>query len=702
MAALNEKEMMKMNQQQRDIEEERRNGTFQVRQMTYYLMPETDRYEMIRNMVETDPIFSKDDHYFLSVPQRYERGLEKFCHFRELVFQGKLDNLSKQERAIFESISCGFHGMALHQGMFLPTLRGQADEEQQAKWIPLAENYDIIGCYAQTEMGHGSNVRGLETLATFDKEADEFIIHSPTLTSTKWWPGALGKTANHALVHARLILPHPGDGKQEDKGIHCFLAQIRCMKTHETLPGVTTGMLGPRYGTNDNDNGFLRLNHVRIPRRNMLMKYNRVERDGTYHLTNEKAAKLNYGTMLLIRANLVESAGKALSAGVTIATRYSAVRRQFPSSGDAAGEEPESVSSSALEQRVLNYQAQQYRILPLVATAYALNATGFYMKNIFNELQKGLKNGVLDMLPEAHATSSGLKAVTTILASAGIEECRKACGGHGFLLNSGLCELFTRAVSSNTLEGENYLIIQQLSRYLIKSFKSAQAGRPPVGNAKYQILFASNPPTWHPISLHHHDDLLHPQNQIDAYAIRGGHLIAQTVKRLNHQMAQNGQDFGSAFQSIQWLAIRAAKAHCMYTILISFIEFVKNSKNLGPGIYDALHDLCNLFALYHIENELGEFLESGAFANGNSKAEWIHEGVEALLKKVRVNAVGLVDAFNFSDAELTSALGRYDGNVYEALYDWTKLDPMNAKNVPDAYQKSIRPILTKQFSTSKL
>jgi len=76
--------------------------------------------------------------------------------------------------------------------------------------------------------------------------------------------------------------------------------------------------------------------------------------------------------------------------------------------------------------------------------------------------------------------------------------------------------------------------------------------------------------------------------------------------------------------------------------------------------------------------------------------------VEALLKKVRVNAVGLVDAFNFSDAELTSALGRYDGNVYEALYDWTKLDPMNAKNVPDAYQKSIRPILTKQFSTSKL
>jgi hypothetical protein len=25
------------------------------------------------------------------------------------------------------------------------------------------------------------------------------VLHSPTLTSTKWWPGGLGKTATHAV-----------------------------------------------------------------------------------------------------------------------------------------------------------------------------------------------------------------------------------------------------------------------------------------------------------------------------------------------------------------------------------------------------------------------------------------------------------------------------------------------------------------------
>lgn len=34
--------------------------------------------------------------------------------------------------------------------------------------MPLVKNFRIMGCYAQTEMGHGSDVAGLETTATFD------------------------------------------------------------------------------------------------------------------------------------------------------------------------------------------------------------------------------------------------------------------------------------------------------------------------------------------------------------------------------------------------------------------------------------------------------------------------------------------------------------------------------------------------------
>lgn len=69
--------------------------------------------------------------------------------------------------------------------MFVPAIKGQGTDEQQAKWLPLANKMQIIGCYAQTELGHGSNVQGLETTATFDPQTDEFVIHSPTLTSSK-------------------------------------------------------------------------------------------------------------------------------------------------------------------------------------------------------------------------------------------------------------------------------------------------------------------------------------------------------------------------------------------------------------------------------------------------------------------------------------------------------------------------------------
>jgi acyl-CoA oxidase len=75
----------------------------------------------------------------------------------------------------------------------------------------------MIGCYAQTELGHGSNVAGLETTATLDMNTDEFVIHTPNIKATKFWPGALGVQATHACVYARLIV----GGK--DHGVKPFI-----------------------------------------------------------------------------------------------------------------------------------------------------------------------------------------------------------------------------------------------------------------------------------------------------------------------------------------------------------------------------------------------------------------------------------------------------------------------------------------------
>jgi acyl-CoA oxidase len=65
------------------------------------------------------------------------------------------------------------------------TIREQGNEQQKALWMPLIDNMNIIGAYAQTELGHGSNVRGLECQAIWQPNTKDFIIHSPTLTASK-------------------------------------------------------------------------------------------------------------------------------------------------------------------------------------------------------------------------------------------------------------------------------------------------------------------------------------------------------------------------------------------------------------------------------------------------------------------------------------------------------------------------------------
>ena len=131
-----------------------------------------------------------------------------------------------------------------------------ANEEQAKYWLGRLENFDIIGCYAQTELGHGSDVQSLKTTATFDPKKDEFVIQTPSLDATKWWPGDMGHHANYALVFARLRIPDE-DGEVNDYGIAPFIVQIRNMDTHKHMPGVKTGSLGPKFGYHEKDNGWM-------------------------------------------------------------------------------------------------------------------------------------------------------------------------------------------------------------------------------------------------------------------------------------------------------------------------------------------------------------------------------------------------------------------------------------------------------------
>ncbi len=207
--------------------------------------------------------------------------------------------------------------------MFISACINIGDDEQAAKWEPLVKSLKMTGCYAQTELGHGSFVQGIETTATFDKATQEFVINTPTITATKFWPGDMSKFSNHAVVFAKLII----EGKAY--GAHAFMVQTRNLETWELLPGIECGDIGPKFGYNSKDNGYMLFKNVRIPRTNMLKRFAEVSEEGKIVIKSDM--RRLYGIMLETRVWISGNSGSSLAAALTIAGRYSVVRRQFSS-----------------------------------------------------------------------------------------------------------------------------------------------------------------------------------------------------------------------------------------------------------------------------------------------------------------------------------------------------------------------------------
>ncbi|XP_068215549.1 peroxisomal acyl-coenzyme A oxidase 1-like, partial [Palaemon carinicauda] len=307
-----------------DLKKERLGCSFDVEELTHIVdggKDKTDLRRKLRELVASDPAF-KDDipPEYLSHEDRYLNETRKSCYLDSKIAELGIDRktllLSKASTGILKDGD----PLWIHYNVFLPAVAGQGDAEQRKEWIGRIEKGEVLGTYAQTELGHGSFLRGLETTATYDPATQEFIIHSPTITAAKWWPGGLANSSTHAAVMALLY------SKDECHGPHMFLVPLRDYQTYKSLPGITLGEIGPRMGMNSNDNGFVLFDNFRIPRRNMLMRYSQVLEDGTY--VKPAHSKLSYGAMVRVRVGIARDVCIQLQQAVTIATRYSAVRRQ--------------------------------------------------------------------------------------------------------------------------------------------------------------------------------------------------------------------------------------------------------------------------------------------------------------------------------------------------------------------------------------
>ncbi|PGH33734.1 acyl-CoA oxidase [[Emmonsia] crescens] len=573
----------------------------------------------------------------------------------------------------------------LHYMMFIPTIELQGSIEQIEYWVPVAKQGKICGCYCQTELAHGTFVRGIETTATLDTDNDEFIVNSPTLTSAKFWPGAMASSCTHGILMARLVI------REKDHGVHPFIIPLRNVDNFKPVQGVEFGDLGMKMGYNGTTNGYALFSGLRIPRNHLLMGHAKVHRDGTYvPAPHDKTA---YLTMLHARSTIAAGAGFKLAQAATIATRYSVVREQGAGISDGS------------EMSIIHHRSQNFRLFTIIARTYAIHFT----RNTLGKLEKGLKHisstHDYSSMGLDHVLLAGFKAWNTQVAADGAEDARKSCGGHGFVLTSGLPSIVAEATAPATFEGENYVMYQQVGRYLLKCWKNVKMGKQI--DSRLGVIreaFTRLQVQQQEGCKASRTEFLNPNIQCAIFSHRAFRLLNQCSEFLENA-ERKGESAADAFNNNLMEIIAAARAYIELLVLQDFINGVESTRATDPAIYAALSRLRSLFALTTITHP--QSYDAISFVEDQhlnaSQMRDIRHCINDLLDELLPDAIALTDGWDFTDASLCSAIGQYDGNVYETLMSWTRQMPINrgmergGGTCEEAWIKWIKPALSPEL-----
>ncbi|KAJ9577671.1 hypothetical protein L9F63_005751 [Diploptera punctata] len=645
-----------------DLKNERQKCTFNPLELTYLVYEGRDRNKQrkeIENFFFSDPdLQDKVPLDFLSHKEKYEETIRKACviHKKLLEYRSIAGHIDSETEKLLQSVIAAVlkdgNPFGLNTVMFVPALLGQGTPEQQSKWLKRAIKYEIIG----TELGHGTFIRGLETTAHYDPNTQEFILNSPTLSSYKWWMPSMGHTANYAVVMAQLYT------QGVRRGIHLFIVQIRDEETHEPMPGIKVGEIGTKVGMHAINNGYLGFENVRIPRNRMLMKNAQLP-DGSY--VKAPSDKLTYGAMMFVRVIMLQGAAAQLAQASTIAIRYSVVRRQ----SEMKPGEP--------EPQILDYRTQQYKLFPNLATSLAIKQSASFVWKMYTD------NFVIKFDSSGNSIFyERAKAVCTSTAAQGVETCRLSCGGHGYMTCSNFSCIYGVATASCTYEGENTVLLLQTARYLMKAWQQAVSGvnlTPTVAYLKEALSERKSSQQWENSIPH----IVKAFQRVSAGKVRMG--LKSLQKRINGGFAPE-----VAWNSTSIELAECAEAHARTFLVETFIKRIAEI-NCSVALKTVLVQLSELFAIYTLLRNKGDFL---AFSNMTPQdISGLQVWMENLLEALRPNAVGIVDGFDFHDRVLSSALGAYDGRVYERLFEEASKSPLNKETVNQSFHKYLKPFL---------
>jgi acyl-CoA oxidase len=438
---------------------------------------------------------------------------------------------------------------------------------------------------------------------------------------------------------------------------------------------------------NGTDNGYASFDHVRIPRTHLLMRNASLTRDGTY----KKALhdKLSYSTLIYVRTFIVRNSAFQLAQALTIATRYSHVREQ--------GLGPNGGLSHQVA--IITYKSQHFRLLSLISKCYAIHFAWRVCNASYWELIAQQSKNDHSALPYNHMIAAGLKAWATEMAAGGAEDARKCCGGQGYVDTSGLPEIVSAVTAMATFEGENWVMWQQVFRYLFKGIMNIKAGKPVPKSMEYiaeSYHYRKNERVLPPRCTSRGNDLLSPDVLTGIYRHRACRLVFEAFSLLSSDTNISPTD---AWNTHMMSLIRAARAHIDVFVISSFASKVAEVSD--SEIRLVLDQLVSLSALTSIISPSAidaiSFVEDGYLYM--DQLQDARNQVNKLLSQLLPNSIALTDAWNFTDASLCSAIGQYDGNAYETLMKWTEQLPININAAKtggiflQGFQESIKPVL---------
>jgi len=536
-------------------------------------------------------------------------------------------------------------------GLFGGAIENLGTERHHDAYVRPLIDLELLGCFAMTETGHGSDVQALETTATFDPATDEFVVHSPTPSSRKDYIGGAAETATVAAVFAQLITAGAGE-EPEGHGVHCLFVPLRD-ENGDDLPGVTTSDCQYKGGLPGVDNGRIMFDQVRIPRENLLNKYADVAPDGTYTSPIENPSRRFFtmlGTLIRGRVTVGGSAAAAARVALDIATRYALQRRQF------------SAPKSEEEVLIMDYLAHQRRLFPLIAKSYALQFAQNELVAKLHELQT-TDNPDAEEQRELESRAAGLKAANTWHATRAIQEAREACGGAGYLAENRLISLKADTDVFTTFEGDNHVLTQLVAKELLTAYADDIKGMIPVEWVRFAAEFAGErvikrtaAQTIMQTIIDTRQDneeegsLFNRGTQVKMFEDREDYLLATVARRLQSRSKETSEF--DAFNAVQDHVLHAASAHIDRIILEAFVAGISSCEN--DEARELLEQVCDLYALSVIEEDKAWFIEHRYLSTERSKA--VTRGINERCRTLRPHARTMVDGFGVPEELLGAAM----------------------------------------------